>query len=73
VPFTHGTSPVAYFTSTTQIFGRHTLTVGKTKVSIKKKELFVNDMFYGQLKTGDTILVENQKVSVSGRIREAKQ
>ena len=62
--------PGSSFTSTTQVFGKHTLTVGKTKVSIKKNELFVNEAPYGHLKAGDTILVENKKVSVSGKIRE---
>ncbi len=62
--------PGSSFTSTTQVFGKHSLTIGKTKVSIKKNELFVDDNPYGQLKTGDTILVENKKVTVSGKVRE---
>ena len=65
--------PGSLFTSTTQVFGQHTLTVGKTKISIKKNELFVNEISYGQLKTGDTILVENKKVSISGTAREHKK
>lgn len=65
--------PGSPLTSTTQIFGKHTFTVGKTKVSIKKNELFVNEVSYGQLKTSDTILVENKKVSVSGKVREQKK
>ncbi len=65
--------PGSSFTSTTQVFGKHTLTVGKTKILIKKNELFVNETPYGQLKEGDTILVENKKVSVSGKIREKKK
>jgi hypothetical protein len=64
--------PGSSFTSTTQILSKHTLTVGKTKVSIKQDELFVNGISYGELKTGDTILVEHKIVSVSGKIREAK-
>jgi len=65
--------PGSSLTSTTQILGKHTLTVGKTKVSIKKNEIFVNGASYGQLKTGDTILVENKKVTVSGKVRETKE
>jgi hypothetical protein len=65
--------PGSSFTSTTQVFGKHTLTVGKTKVSIKKNELFVNEAPYGQLKAGDTILVESRTVSVSGEVRELKK
>ena len=65
--------PGSSFTSTTQGFGKHTLTVGKTTVSIKKNELFVNETSYGQLETGDAILVENKKVSVSGTVREPKK
>jgi hypothetical protein len=61
--------PGSSVTSTTQILGKHTLTVGKTKVSIKKNELTVNGTSYGQLKQGDTILVENLKVFVSGKAR----
>ena len=65
--------PGSSFTSTTQVLGKYTLTVGKTKVSIKKDELFVNGTSYGGLKAGDSILVENKKVSISGIIREPKQ
>jgi len=65
--------PGSSFTSTSQVLSKHTFTVGKTKVSIKKDELFVNGESYGKLKTGDTIVVENKKVSVSGEVREAKQ
>jgi hypothetical protein len=65
--------PGSSFTSTTQVFGKHTLTIGKTKISIKKNELFVNDKPYGQLKTGDTILVESKVVSVSGAVRDQKK
>ncbi len=65
--------PGSSFTSTTQVFGKHTLTVGKTKISIKKNELFVNDKPYGQLKTGDTIVVESKVVSVSGAVRDQKK
>ena len=62
--------PGASFTSTTQILGKHTLTVGETKVSIKKDELFVDGRSYGRLNQGDTILVENSQVHVSGEPRD---
>ncbi len=62
--------PGATLTSTSQFFGRHTLTVGNTKVSIKNNELTVNDTGYGSLKRGDTILVEHGSVTVSGELRE---
>jgi len=65
--------PGSSLISTTQVFGKHTLTIGNTKVSIKKNELFVNETSYGQLKTGDTILVENKNVFVSGKVREQKK
>ena len=65
--------PGASLTSTTQVLGDYTFTVGNTKVSIKKDELFVNGTSYGELKVGDTILVENKKVTVSGKIRAPKQ
>jgi hypothetical protein len=52
------------------VFGRHTLSVGDTKVSIQKDGLSVNDTSYGVLKHGDTVLVENSKVFVSGAARE---
>ncbi len=42
--------PGASFTSTTQILGKHTLTVGEIKVSIKKNELFVDGRSYGRLR-----------------------
>ena len=61
--------PGAALTSVTEMFGRHTLKVGKTTVSIKKDKLFVNDKPYGALMNGDTILVENDKVFVSGSER----
>ncbi len=64
--------PGSSFTSTTQVFGKHTLTVGKTKVAIKNGELFVNGTPFGKLTQGDTILVEQSAVSVSGEAREPK-
>lgn len=65
--------PGSTLTSTTQVSDMHTFTVGKTNVSIRKDELFVNEISYGQLKAGDTILVENKKVSVSGNVRGEKK
>lgn len=65
--------PGSSFTSTTTFFGKQTLTVGQTKVTIEKDELFVNGTDYGALKPGDTIRVENKAVLVSGKPREAKQ
>lgn len=65
--------PGSSFTSTTQVFGRHTLTVGKTKVSIKNDELSVNGTSYGNLTKGDDILVEQGSVTVSGKTREPKE
>jgi hypothetical protein len=62
--------PGASFTAKTEVFGRHTLSVGDTKVSIKKDGLSVNDTSYGVLNHGDTVLVENSKVFVSGTARE---
>ena len=62
--------PGSSVTSTTQIFGEHTLTAGKTQVSIKNDELFVNDTPYGSLTKGDTILVDQGSVSVSGEPRK---
>jgi hypothetical protein len=62
--------PGAPLTSTTDFLGEHTYTVGDTKVSIKDDELFVNGKSYGELKAGDTVLVESKKVTVSGKIRE---
>jgi hypothetical protein len=65
--------PGSSFTSTTQVLGKHTLTVGKIKVSIKRDELFVNGTSFGSLTKGETILVEQGSVSVSGQHREGKQ
>ncbi len=65
--------PGSSFTSTTQVFGKHTLTVGKTKVSIKKDELLVNGASCGNLTKGDTILVDQETVSVSGETRDTKK
>ena len=65
--------PGSSFTSTTQVFGKHTLTVGKTKVSIKNHELSVNGTSYGNLTKGDDILVEQGSVTVSGVTREPKE
>jgi hypothetical protein len=62
--------PGSSFTSSTEAFGKHTLTVGKTKVSIKNDELFVNGTSFGNLTEGDTVLVEQGSVSVSGQVRE---
>lgn len=62
--------PGASFTSTTQILGKHTLTVGETRVSIKKDALFVDGRSYGRLNQGDTILIENSQVHVSGEPRD---
>jgi hypothetical protein len=59
--------PGASFTSKTG----HTLSVGWIRISVKKDQLLVNDKSYGGLKQGDTILVENSKVFVSGTAREA--
>lgn len=64
--------PGARLTSVTQILGRHTLKVGKTTVSIKKDKLFVNDKPYGAVKDGDTIVVENDEVFVSGSERSSR-
>ena len=64
--------PGATMTTVTKVFGRHTLTVGKRTVSIKKDRLFVNDRPYGNLKGGDTILVENDRVFVSGSERPSQ-
>lgn len=65
--------PGSSFTSTIQIFGRHTLTVGKTKVSIKNDELIVNGTPYGNLTKDDIILVEQGSVIVSGEDRKPKE
>lgn len=65
--------PGSSFTSTTQVFGKHTLTVGKTSVAIKNDELFVNGTAFGNLSQGDTILVEQGAVSVSGSAREPEK
>jgi len=62
--------PGASFVSNMTLFGKHTFTVGKTEVSIKDDALFVNAEPYGALKPGDTVLVENSKVFVSGEARE---
>lgn len=65
--------PGASFTSATQLFGKHTLTVGNTKVVIKKDELFVDGVAFGMLKPGDSILVEHGAVTVSGQPREPRK
>ncbi|NQT91573.1 MAG: hypothetical protein HQ559_02345 [Lentisphaerae bacterium] len=62
--------PGESFSSTTHLFGKHTLTVGNTKVAIKDDGLFVNGTSFGSLKQGDTILVEAGNVSVSGEARQ---
>jgi hypothetical protein len=62
--------PGSSFTSTTQVLGKHTLTVGKTKVSIKNDKLIVNGIPFGSLTKGDTVIVEQGAVSVSGESRE---
>jgi len=65
--------PGASLTMTSQILGKHTLTVAGTKVAIKRDELFVNGRSYGALKPGDSILVDNLKVAVSGQVRQPKK
>lgn len=65
--------PGSSFTSTTQVFGKHTLTVGKTKVSIKNNALSVNGASYGNLTEGDEIVVEQNSVTVSGKKREPNE
>ena len=64
--------PGATFTSTTEVFGKHTLTVGKVKVSIKNYELEVNGHSYGELQPGDTISIQDSQVRVSGKVRDAR-
>jgi hypothetical protein len=49
------------------------MTVGKTKVSIKNNELFVNGATYGSLTDGDEIVIEQSSVTVSGNRREPKE
>lgn len=61
--------PGSSFTSTTQILGVDTFTVGQTEVSIKKDELTVDGQSYGRLNQGDSILIENSEVRVSGDLR----
>lgn len=61
--------PGSSFISTTQVFGRNTLTVGQTRISIRKDELSVNGTPFGTLAKGDTILVEPDGVFVSGESR----
>lgn len=65
--------PGASFTSTTQAFGKRTLTVGKTKVAIKNDEIFVNGTPFGSMTKGDTIVVEQGAVSVSGQPRQPRK
>ncbi|MFC1735087.1 hypothetical protein ACFL1X_03155 [Candidatus Hydrogenedentota bacterium] len=65
--------PGSPFTATTSIFGKHTFTVGNTKVSIKDDVLFVREKSYGKLEKGDSILVENLSVYVSGKAREPRK
>lgn len=62
--------PGSSFTTKSSVFGRQTLTVGKTKVSVKDDELFINETSHGSLKAGDTILVDQGSVTVSGERRE---
>jgi hypothetical protein len=65
--------PGASFTTKTEIFGKHILSLGDTKVAIKKDRLFVNETAYGALKPGDTIVVEQGAVSVSGQTRHPEE
>ena len=62
--------PGASSTSVMESEGKHTLTVGNTIVTIEKDKLFVTDKSSGPLKQGDTILIENSKITVSGEIRQ---
>ncbi len=64
--------PGSMMTTETQFLGKHTLKVGEPTVSIKNDRLFVNDKPYGTLKPGDTVLVENGKVFVSGQERASQ-
>ena len=61
--------PGSSITSTTKISGVDTFTVGQTEVSIKKDELTVDGQSYGRLNQGDSILIENSEVRVSGDLR----
>lgn len=61
--------PGSSITSTTQLLGVDTFTVGQTEVSIKKDELTVDGQSYGRLNQGDSILIENSEVRVSGDLR----
>ncbi len=65
--------PGSATTSKTEVFDKHTLTVGNTRVAIKGDQLIVNDRPYGSVQRGDTILVESGRVFVSGDTRDAKE
>ena len=61
--------PGASFTSNTSLFGTDTFTVGEITVSIAGDVLSVNDVSYGSLSAGDTVLVKFGRVYVSGQLR----
>ena len=63
--------PDASYTCMEESREKCTLTVGKRIVMIENDELFVSDKYYGPLKKGDTILVEDSIVTVSGEVRQA--
>ena len=51
---------------------RHTFTCGNVTVRIIDERLIVNDMSYGLLKAGDSVLIDNGKVFVEGKAVEAQ-
>jgi hypothetical protein len=53
-------------------FGKYILNVGSTEVSIKDDQLYVNDIPYGPLKKGESIVVESTGVQVSGETRKPR-
>jgi hypothetical protein len=63
--------PDASCTSTTEVSGSCTLSVEDTTVSTHDDRLSAGDRTYGELKTADTVSVENAKVIVSGAGRDA--
>ncbi len=66
----HGSSTYSSSSSTGGGTETYQFSCGKISITIQDEELIVNDVSYGQLKTGEDVLVDNGKVFVAGQERK---
>lgn len=52
--------------------GAYVWRLGNRRFVVKNDEFFINDVSYGKLTTGDSIMVEDRRVYISGRERMPK-